>query len=106
MDVLKDTQTRSYDNGLSRYATFPFSYNTLDDKYIYSILKLLDENVPYFEYKTVDNDSLDAISFKYYGRPDYYWIIAMYNNILDVFADIHSQYPTLRIPSLSSVKFK
>lgn len=105
MDVLKDRQTRAYDY-ISRYVTFPFYYNTLDNKYIYGITKLLDENTPYVSHQVAQSDTLDILAFKYYGRPDYYWIIGYFNNIQDPFIELKSKFKVIKVPSLSQVQFK
>ena len=104
MDVLKDRQTKSYDY-ISRYSTFPFYYNTLDDKYIYGLTKALGKNVDSVAHKIKQDDTLDGLSFKYYGRPDLFWIIADFNNIVDPFVKLWGTYSTLKIPSLSAVGY-
>ena len=105
MDILKDKQTKSYDY-ISRYTTFPFYYNTLDDKYIYGVISLLNENTPYVTHYVTQTDTLDTLAFRYYGRPDYYWIIGYFNNILDPFVKLDKKYSTLKIPSLSKIQYK
>lgn len=49
-----------------------------------------------------EENRLDIISNKYYGTPDYYWIIAMGNNLIDPF--IVKPGDILRIPNFSSLK--
>lgn len=105
MDVLKDKQTKSYDF-ISRYTTFPFYYHKLDNKYVYGITSLLDEDTTYVSHNVTQTDTLDSLSFKYYGRPDYYWVIGYFNNIQDPFIELHSKFKTLKIPSLSNVQFR
>ena len=42
-------------------------------------------------------ERLDQLSFKYYGRPDFWWIIPEYNPEIDDFSNI-SPGTVLRIP--------
>ena len=105
MDVLKDKQTKSY-SYVSRYTTFPFYYHTKDNKYIYGITSQLDDTTPYVVHTVAQDDTLDSLSFKYYGRPDYYWVIAYFNNIQDPFIQLNKRYVSLKVPSLTKVKFK
>lgn len=104
MDVLKDKQLRAYDR-LSRYAGFPFYYNTLDNKYMYGTTNQLKTNTPYKMYKIKKNDTLDSIALQNYNDPTYYWIICDFNRIQNPFADLKvGGY--LRLPILSSIEFK
>lgn len=104
MDVLKDKQYKSYIY-ISRYTPFPYYYNTQDDKYVYGLTKQLDKDVPYVLHSVVQSDTLDSLSLKYYGRPDLYWIIASYNDITDAFITLYPKYTTIKVPSLSSIKY-
>ena len=104
MDILKDKQTKSYDS-VSRYSSFPFYYNTKYDKYIYGITSQLDDGTSYSVHTITYRDSLDSLSLKYYGRPDYFWIIADFNRIRDPFIKLSEHYKTIKIPSLSSINF-
>ena len=71
MDILSDKTARSYDY-TSRYAPFPFYYNTWDNKYVYGLTNQLSEDAEYVLHKVVDTDTLDKLAYKYYGRPDLY----------------------------------
>lgn len=71
MDILKDKQTRQYDY-ISRYAGFPFYYNTKDNKYIYGLTSQLSTSVRYTVHTVLPSDNLDYLSNYYYGRPDYF----------------------------------
>ena len=105
-DVLKDKQYVQHDS-ISRYAPFPIYYNEVDDKYIYGITSSLRDDIPYVEVKVEQGDNLDILAEHYYGRPDYYWIIADYNKILDcLIEDLYSKYKTLKLPTLSNIAFK
>lgn len=104
-DVLKDKQTRDYEY-ISRYASFPFYYNTLDNKYIYGITSQLNDNIVYVKHKIVQSDTLDSLAYKYYGRPDLYWVIADFNRIQDPFIELYNNYKSLNIPQLSNISFR
>ena len=104
MDILKDRQTKTYEY-VSRYSTFPFYYNTLDNKYIYGLTRALDKNVEYVAHKVTQFDTLDYLSFKYYGRPDLYWVIADFNNIIDPYKKLWKNYSIIKVPSLSAIGF-
>lgn len=105
MDVLKDKQTRTYDS-LSRYSSIPFYYNTLDNKYIYGLTKQLGDDVDYIVHNVRANDSLDSIALYYYGRPDYYWIVADFNKIQNPFINLSEKFKTIKVPSISYIYFK
>ena len=104
MDVLKDKQRKSYEY-LSRYASFPFYYNTEDEKYIYGITSQLRDTSLFVAHKITQEDTLDSLSFKYYGRPDLYWVIADFNHIQDPFVKLYGKYKSLKIPTLSNIAF-
>ena len=104
-EVLKDKQYIQSDH-ISRYATFPIYYNTRDNKYVNGITSQLREDTPYVEVKIEPGDNLDNLSEHYYGRPDYYWIIADFNRITDSFTELYGKYKTLRVPVLSNIAFK
>jgi nucleoid-associated protein YgaU len=104
MDCLKDKQTKQY-SALSRYSTFYLFYHTLDDKFIYEKTKHLDKNSAFSAHTVVQTDTLDSLALKYYGRPDYYWIIADFNDINDPFIDLHKNFKVIKIPSLGQLRF-
>ena len=106
MNILKN---KSYNNPnyLSRYSSFPYYYNTEDDKYENGITSQLGvEDVPYVLHKVIDYDTLDSLALAYYGRPDYFWIIADFNRIRDPFINLKDHYKSLKIPSISNIYFK
>lgn len=105
MDRLKDKNYKSYDY-INRYATIPYYYNELDDKYIYGISKSLDNTTSYTIHTVQDYDTLDLLALTYYGRPDFYWIIADYNKISDPLISLPRNFKTIKIPSLAGIKFK
>ena len=105
MDVLKDREVKSYEY-ISRYSSFPFYYNSEDDKYIYGLTSQLNEDTPFVAHSVVQGDTLDKLANYYYGRPDLYWIIADFNRIQDSFVELFGNYKTLKIPSLSSISYR
>lgn len=105
MDILKDKQTRTYDS-LSRYSSIPFYYNTKDDKYIYGLTKQLGQDVDYVVHTVKANDTLDSIALYYYGRPDYYWIVADFNRIQNPFIVLNGKYKTIKVPSISYIYYE
>ena len=105
MDVLKDKSQKRY-KYISRYTPFAYYYHTLDNKYIYATTSQLNENVTYVAHKVNESDTLDSLSLKYYGRPDYYWIIADFNRIQDPYMKLFGRFDTLKIPTLSDITFK
>lgn len=105
MDVLKDKSQKRY-SYVSRYTPFSYYYHSEDDKYIYGITSQLNKNITYVAHKVIESDTLDSLSLKYYGRPDYYWIIADFNSIQDPYIELFGKYKTLNIPTLSDITFK
>jgi hypothetical protein len=55
----------------------------------------------YHEVQNEEENRLDIISNKYYNTPDYYWVIAMANDLVDPF--IIKVGDVLRIPSIYSL---
>ena len=105
MDVLTDKSYKEYDS-LSRYTGFPTYYNTLDKKYVYGLLSQLKKTTQYVGHKVEEIDTLESIAFKYYGRPDYYWVIAMFNDINDCFCNLADSYDVIKVPTISNIVFE
>lgn len=105
MDILKEKQTINKDY-FSRYNTFYAYYNTEDNKYMYGLTSQLDQNTNYIVHKVKENDNLDYLSNLYYGRPDYFWVIADFNQIQDVFINLYQNFKTIKVPALGSIQFK
>lgn len=105
MDVLKNPSRKDYAT-LSRYSPFEFAYNTEDGKYIYCLTGQLSTETVYVSHKVAQYDTLDSLSLKYYGRPDYYWIIADFNRIQDPFINLYDNYKEIKIPSLGQIKYE
>ena len=105
MDTLKDKQSKSYDY-LSRYASFPIYYHKLDKKYISGLTSQLSKDTSYVVVKVDESTTLDFLANKYYGRPDYFWVIASFNNINDPFINLSDYFEDLKIPSLANISFE
>lgn len=105
MDILTDKSYRTTD-GLSRYSSFPYYYNKEDGKYESGIPSQLSKSTSYVLHKVADGDTLESLAFKYYGRPDYYWVIGMFNDINDSYAALRGNRETLKIPTVSAIKFE
>lgn len=104
MEVLKNKQYRNY-NRLSRYANFPYYYNSLDDKYVVGITAYLKDTTSYSVHTVVAGDTYDSLALYYYNNPTYYWIICSFNRIQDPFIEPEIG-TTLRIPSISTIQFE
>lgn len=105
MEVLKDKSYKLFD-AISRYAPFPYYYNTEDGKYIYGLTKHLGDDVSYSLHTVREIDSLDSLALYYYGRPDYYWVIADFNRIRDPYIHLADNYKEIMIPTLTNVSFE
>ena len=69
---------------ISRYK----SANIKDNYYETSQYPNIDlDNIKTFSIIITETDRLDALAFKYYGSGEYWWVIALVNNI-DYFFDI------------------
>lgn len=105
MDALKDKSMLEYSR-VSRYSQFPYYYNTNDNKYMMGTTSWLNTDCEYVSVEIKPTDSLTSLAQVYYGEPDYWWIIADFNKIIDAFTPIYGKYDKLKIPSLSQITFK
>ncbi len=103
MEILTKKQYRDYDK-LSRYSSFPYYYNRLDDKYIEGTTSWLRSDTSYSIHKVELNDTYDSIALRYYNSPLYYWIILDFNHIQDPFKEpeVGTQ---LKIPVFSTITY-
>lgn len=104
MDRATDKKYVSY-GYTSRYSSFPYYYNTLDNKYFYGVTKHLNKNITYVSHKVRDYDTLDSLSYIYYGRPDYYWVIADFNDIKDPYIDLQKTFKSIKIPTITAISY-
>ena len=105
MDVLKNRSQANYDY-ISRYAKFPYFYHDLDNKYIYGMTRWLKDSTPYVIIKLTPDMTLDSLANKYYGRPDYFWIIADFNRITDPFINLYQTMKEIKIPTISLLEYE
>lgn len=105
MDVLKYPARKSY-SYISRYSSINYYYNTNDDKFIYGLSKQLDANTSYVLVDIDEYTTLDSLANKYYGRPDYFWVIADFNRIQDPFITLYPKYKQIKIPSIATIQTK
>lgn len=105
MDVLKEKAQKTFDY-TSRYASFAYYYNSNDKKYIYELGNQLKTDKSYVTVKVTEATTLDALANKYYGRPDYFWIIADFNRISDPFINLIDYYSEIKIPSIAELEYK
>lgn len=103
-DVLINKQRRTY-TYTSRYSKFPFYYNTVDGKYIYGLTGQLDLETDYVLHTVAPGDTLDSLAFQYYGRPDFFWIIADFNRIKDSLGVLYNKYSTIKVPNMTRLNF-
>lgn len=105
MDDLKQKSYRTYDY-ISRYQPFPYYYNKVDKKYIYGLTSQLKKDISYVSIKVEQDTTLDKLAEKYYGRPDYYWVIADFNDINDPFIQLWGNYDSINVPTLGAISWK
>lgn len=104
MDKLVDKTYKTYKR-LSRYSSFPYYYDTVNNKYIYGTLNHLDPSTPYTSYIVKKNDTLDSISLAFYNTPLYFWVICDFNRLNDPFVKL-VEGTLINIPILSSIEFQ
>jgi len=90
----------------SRYNTVPYYYNTDDQKYVRGIAKRIVGEFEYSIHEIKQTDTLDKLSFYYYGRPDLYWILADANGIKDPFINLWENYNFLYIPAYKDIRLE
>lgn len=104
MDTLKNKTYASFDY-LSRYTSIPYYYDTINNREIYGIGTNLRNDTEYVSHKVKSNDTLHALSLKYYNNPTFWWVIAYFNDIQDPFKPLRDKYSVLKIPNISSAEF-
>ena len=104
MDILKDKAIKSY-SYFSRYASFPYYYNTEDKKYVYGTTSQIKDTIPYTIHKVKINETFDTIALDYYNNPTFFWVICDFNKIQDPYTELVPG-TTLKIPVLSDISYK
>lgn len=104
MRNIKNREKKSFDY-LSRYSSFSFNYHIKDKKYFYELTSQLDDSTTQVLVTVNDATTLDSLALKYYGRPDYWWIIADFNRIRDPFLKLSDTFTKIKIPSISVINY-
>lgn len=104
MEVLSQAQYKDY-NYISRYSTFPYYYNRIDDNFVYGLTSQLNQDVKY-EYHIVKNgDTLDSIALAWYNNPTYFWVIADFNQIQDPYKELEIGRK-IKVPVFSNISYE
>ena len=86
---------------MNRYFNTPQKLqNGASPKYYASVIlnNVSTENVPFY-YTTKEGDRLDSLSNTFYKTPDYWWVLAKANNLVNGSFAVHAGI-TLYIPTL------
>lgn len=105
MSTLTNESKKTY-KYTSRYASVPYFYNTVDKKHMYGLPRDIMHDCDYIKHTVSSLDTLDSLAFKYYGRPDLFWFIALFNDINDPFINLSEVYEYILIPSLSGLRWR
>lgn len=100
-DTYKGLKSYSY---LSRYSSVPVMGDTTAGKQYHGTVKWIDEEASYTIYRCGINDTLERIALNLYGNPQYWWVIADFNRIVDPFAKL-KEGQELKIVSLNDITF-
>lgn len=104
MEILKDKTYKDY-SYLSRYTSFPYYYNKLDEKYMQGLTAWLSQDSTYMLHEVLENETLDSIALDSYGNSTYFWVIADFNRIRDPFEKLEVG-TKLKLPTLADIKFE
>lgn len=89
-----------------RYTGVPYYFDTEHSREVMGIGEQLSKDTAFVSHKVKPEDTLDSLALTYYSNPTYWWIIAYFNRIADPFISLISKYSTIKIPSISSIKFE
>ena len=103
MDILTNKSYRSYDY-FCRYSSFPYYYNTEDEKYIYGTTAYLDDSTPYTLYKVQKTDTWDSMALKFYNSPTFFWILCDFNRVQNPY-EMPEVGTLIKVPALTNIKF-
>lgn len=90
---------------ISRYESFPYYYDKVNNRYYYGLSANLIKTTPYASYTVQAGDSYDSIAYDKYGNALFYWVICYFNNVPDSFED-PIPGTVIKLPSLNSIIFK
>lgn len=100
---LKYEDNKEYKSPSSRYNVCRV-ISEVDGRYLetYNDVKIKESSDDIYHVVTMQEEGrLDIISNNYYSTPNYWWAIALANNIIDPFSIVSGNL--LRIPSLMSI---
>ena len=103
MDRLQQKAYRTY-NYISRYSSFPYYYNTEDEKYKYGTTAYLDDSTPYTLYKVQKTDTWDSMALKFYNSPTFFWILCDFNRVQNPY-EMPEVGTLIKVPALTNIKF-
>jgi hypothetical protein len=104
MESLKDKKYASFDY-ISRYASVPYYYHTVDKKEMSGLGKNVRKDVNWVAHKVVSTDTLDKLALTYYSNPTYWWVIAYFNDIQDAFIRLKDHFDVIKIPAINNISF-
>lgn len=104
MDELKNKHYITHDYR-SRYTPSPVYYNEKYQKEVMGVGLNIKKDSSYILHKVVSTDTLEKLALTYYSNPTYWWVIAQFNCIFNLFDRLSDHYKTLKIPSISSISF-
>lgn len=104
MDRLINKQYKTY-NKISRYANFPYYFDTSDNKYLYGITRWLREDTKYSIHTVEYGDTIDSLALYYYQNPTYFWIICDFNRIADPYTKL-TVGQKIKIPVFSDIEYQ
>lgn len=87
---------------LSRYTSVPLMHDAKGNQY-HGTVKWTEETTG-STYKVKVGDTLEKIALAYYGNPNFWWVVADANRILDPFEELE-EGRVLKIISLNDIKF-
>lgn len=86
--------------GIKYFSNFPYLTYTLNDgaqsptviatnvfRRVQFLESLKNDSQVFYPYTVKDGDTPEVIAHKFYGSADYYWVITLFNNILDPILD-------------------
>ena len=103
----RDLINKQYKNysRVSRYSSFPYYYNTVDNKYIYGITSQLVNDTEFTIHIAKIGDSWDSLALQYYNDPTYYWVLCDFNQVQDPYIPLKDGQ-RVKIPTFSSIEYK
>lgn len=104
MDELKNKHFITHDYR-SRYTPSPVYYNEKYNTEVMGVGLNIKKDSSYILHKVVSTDTLEKLALTYYSNPTYWWVIAQFNCIFNLFDQLSDHYKTLKIPSISSISF-